>query len=293
MRWKGRERSTNVEDQRGRGGGGRAVVGGGMGLLILVLLVMCMGGNPLQVLEQAGPVLTESQPYEPTPEQEELAEFTAVVLKDTEDVWHKLFREHFGADYREPILRLFSGSVQSACGFASAAVGPFYCPLDSRVYIDLQFYELMKNKFGADGDFAQAYVIAHEVGHHVQNLIGIQDDFQQKRMQLMRRGRKADANALTVRMELQADFLAGVWAHHAQKMKGILEKGDIEEALNAAWQIGDDTLQKEAQGYIVPDAFTHGTSKQRSTWFLLGLRTGDLSLMNTFDDDHFYRVSPR
>ncbi len=292
MRWKGREQSTNVEDQRGKGG--RVAVGGGLTLLILVGVAMCMGGDPLKVLEQAGPITTESsQPYEPSPEQQELAEFTAVVLKDTEDVWHKLFVEHFGTEYREPILRLFSGSVQSACGMASAAVGPFYCPADDRVYIDLQFYELMKQKFGADGDFAQAYVIAHEVGHHVQNLIGIQDDFQKKRMQLMRRGNRADANALTVRMELQADFLAGVWAHHAQKMKGILEKGDIEEALNAAWQIGDDTLQKESQGYVVPDAFTHGTSKQRSTWFLLGLRTGDLRQMNTFDNDHFRSVSPR
>jgi predicted metalloprotease len=277
MRWKGREQSKNVEDQRGKGG--RVAVGGGLSLLILVGVAMCMGGDPLKVLEQAGPITTESsQPYEPSPEQQELAEFTAVVLKDTEDVWHKLFVEHFGTEYREPILRLFSGSVQSACGMASAAVGPFYCPADDRVYIDLQFYELMKQKFGADGDFAQAYVIAHEVGHHVQNLLGINSEVQAMQRQVS----KTEANELSVRLELQADCMAGVWGYHTQRARNMLEAGDLEEALNAASAIGDDRIQRESSGRVVPDSFTHGSSAQRVKWFRVGFESGDVAACDTF-----------
>jgi predicted metalloprotease len=212
--------------------------------------------------------------------QDEQAQFVSVVLKDTEDVWHKIFAEQLNAQYQEPQLVIFSGSSQSGCGFASAATGPFYCPQDQTVYIDLSFYDELQNRFGAPGDFAMAYVIAHEVGHHVQNLMGTLGkvhDFQ-------RQSGEKQANAASVKLELQADFLAGMWAYHADRMKDILEEGDIEEALGAANAIGDDRLQKQAQGHVVPDAFTHGTSEQRMYWFKKGYETGELGEGNTFEE---------
>ena len=249
-------------------------------MIILVVIVALLGGDPIALLEQVGtttggPATTQTQL---SPEQEELTQFVSVVLADTEDVWHDLFRR-MGRTYEEPVLVLFSGQVQSACGFASAASGPFYCPADRKLYIDLTFYEEMKQRFGAPGDFAQAYVIAHEVGHHVQNLLGTSREVQAMRSRLG----KADYNRLSVRLELQADFFAGVWAHHAQRTKHILEEGDVAEALNAANAIGDDTLQRRAQGRVVPDSFTHGTSEQRMRWFRKGLETGDLSQGDTFN----------
>jgi predicted metalloprotease len=211
--------------------------------------------------------------------EEELAEFVSVVLADTEDTWNTLFQEQVGADYPEPTLVMFTGEVKSACGFAQAAMGPFYCPADQKVYIDLSFYEDLKNQHQAPGDFAQAYVVAHEVGHHVQNVLGISSQVHRLQQQVS----KTQANDLSVRLELQADCLAGVWANHAQKTRDILEEGDIEEALNAASAIGDDRLQMEARGYVTPDSFTHGTSEQRVRWFTQGIQTGDMNQCNTFD----------
>jgi len=213
-----------------------------------------------------------------SPEEDELAEFVSVVLADTEDVWNKLFSEE-GQSYREPKLVLFTGQVQSACGFASAAVGPFYCPGDETVYIDLQFYDELRRKFGAPGDFAQAYVIAHEIGHHVQKQLGITSKVDAMRGRVS----QEEFNQLSVRLELQADFFAGVWAHHAQRMQQILEPGDINEALQAAGAIGDDRLQKQAQGYVVPESFTHGTSEQRERWFRRGFESGDMAQGDTFN----------
>lgn len=282
MRWKGRRQSSNVEDRRGQSGGRRrTAVGGGLGVIILVILVALLGGDPMTLLEQidtGASVSQSSGPVELTPQQRELSQFVSVVLADTEDVWHQLF-SRMGQRYEEPTLVLFSGSVQSACGYASAASGPFYCPADRKVYVDLAFYEELKRKFGAPGDFAQAYVIAHEVGHHVQNLLGTSRQVQSMRGRVS----EEDYNKLSVRLELQADYFAGVWAHHAQKMKGILEEGDIEEALRAANAIGDDTLQKRARGYVVPDSFTHGSSEQRQRWFLKGLQSGDPEGGDTFN----------
>ena len=210
---------------------------------------------------------------------DELAEFVSVTLKDTEDVWVKLFREELGRNYRIPTLVLFEGAVRSACGHTSSAAGPFYCPGDEKLYIDLSFYRELKEKFRAPGDFAMAYVVAHEVAHHIQRQLGITDEVHKKRGRVS----EAEYNDLSTRLELQADFLAGVWAHHAEKMKGILEEGDIEEALTAANAIGDDTIQKRSQGYVVPDSFTHGTSEQRVRWFMKGLQTGDLAQGDTFN----------
>ncbi|MEM7600714.1 MAG: neutral zinc metallopeptidase [Verrucomicrobiota bacterium] len=281
MKWRGRRASTNVDDRRRRGGGRRPVaMGGGCGLIIIVLVFALLGGDPVALLEQVGTTTPTSQsgPATLTPEQDELAQFVSVVLADTEDVWNALFRQQ-GKQYREPTLVLFSGSVQSACGYASAASGPFYCPPDQKVYVDLAFYEELKRRFGAPGDFAQAYVIAHEVGHHVQNLLGISREVQSMRNRIS----KEDYNKLSVRLELQADYLAGVWAHHAQRTKQILEEGDIEEALRAANAIGDDTIQKRTRGYVVPDSFTHGTSEQRMRWFLKGFRSGDMTQGDTFN----------
>ena len=285
MRWQTGRRSSNVEDRRGMSGRGVAGLGGG-GLLVLLLLAVVTGTNPLDLLQQAGPVAEMAgpsvsvAPEQFSAEEQRLADFSSVVLADTEDVWRELFAA-MGETYREPKLVLFTGAVQSACGFAQAAVGPFYCSGDEKVYLDLGFFDELRARHGAPGDFAQAYVIAHEVGHHVQRLLGIMDRFDDAR----RRAGKAEANELTVRLELQADFLAGVWAHHAQRARQILEEGDLEEALNAASQIGDDRLQMEAQGYVVPDAFTHGTSRQRARWFRLGFQTGDLSRGDTFAVD--------
>jgi len=276
MLWRGRKGSTNVEDRRGISGGQVAVGGGILGVIALVLNFL-LGGDgsqlPQQLPNQNVPVSAEQQAAD-----DQRAEFVGVVLKDTEDVWNTLFQQA-GKNYVEPPLVLFSGVTQSACGTASSATGPFYCPGDRKVYIDLSFYEDLQSRFEAPGDFAMAYVIAHEVGHHVQNLLGISDKVHQMRQQLS----EGEYNKYSVMLELQADFLAGVWAHHAQKTKQILEEGDIEEALTAANAIGDDRLQKQSQGYIVPESFTHGTSQQRMYWFKKGFQTGDMNQGDTFN----------
>jgi predicted metalloprotease len=281
MRWEGRRESQNVEDLRGVRPAGM-MVGGGLGTLVILLIAMFLGADPrflLRLLQPGGPAQRPQAGAPANPEQEELARFSRVVLADTEDVWGALFPERFGREYEPPILVFYDGYVETrGCGNASSAVGPFYCPLDRKVYIDLSFYDEMKRRFGASGDFAQAYVLAHEVGHHVQNLLGISDRVQR----LRQRGSEAEANALSVRLELQADYLAGVWAHYAQEMKDILERGDIDEALNCAAAIGDDRLQREAQGYTVPESFTHGTSEQRQRAFRRGFETGDLNQLESF-----------
>ena len=276
MKWQGRRGSSNVEDRRGMSTGGK-VVGGGIGTLVIVLLVYLLGGDPSSIINQGGSMTESSGPIEATEEENQMAQFVSVVLADTEEVWDKIFMEA-GATYRKPTLVLFRDQVQSACGYATAASGPFYCPGDEKVYIDLSFCDDLQTKYGAQGDFAVAYVIAHEIGHHVQNLMGILDEVQSERQRLS----EVRANQLTVRLELQADFLAGVWAHHASQMFNSLEAGDIEEALNAASSIGDDVLQKKYQGRVVPDSFTHGTAAQRSSWLRKGWQTGDLNQGDTF-----------
>lgn len=253
-------------------------VGGGLGALVIGLLAYFLGIDPEQLPQQL-PGGGGSQTEQQIPANDSMAQFIGVVLAETEDVWNPLFQAK-GRQYQEPKLVLFSGRVQSACGIAGAAVGPFYCPGDKQVYIDLSFYKALKDKLGAPGDFAQAYVIAHEVGHHVQNLLGVSEQVQS----LQKRSSEKAANELSVRTELQADYYAGVWAHHAAK-KGILETGDLEEALNAASAIGDDRLQKQSQGYVVPDAFTHGSSEQRIRWFKKGFDSGDPDLGNTFQTE--------
>jgi len=283
MRWQNQEESKNVDDRRGRS----VSVGGGIGIgaIVLALLTFLLGGNPLAVLQQASqqPTTQTTQAsagsYEPkTQEEAALSKVVKVTLKETEDVWNKLFPEQLGRNYEEPTLVLFSGRTVSACGQAQSATGPFYCPADEDVYIDLSFYEEMKTKFRAAGDFAMAYIVAHEVGHHVQHQLGITTEVEQEK----RRSSKAEANQLSVRLELQADYLAGVWTHHAEKMnlaetgRGILEEGDLEEALNSAASVGDDRIQKQARGYVVPDSFTHGTSEQRKRWFIKGLKSGNV-----------------
>jgi len=304
MRWKTGRRSENVEDRRSNGGFGgfpgggsghrrrpvrmgRRSVGGGIGTIVLVLAALYFGIDPRVLLDGSG--VAPSQPstgqvssYADAPAssggaQDELADFVSVVLADTEDTWRILFGE-LGKRYREPKLVLFSGAVRSACGFAQAAMGPFYCPADHKVYIDLSFYDELRSKFGAPGDFAQAYVIAHEVGHHVQNLLGISDKVQKARRGLD----DAEGNTLSVRLELQADCLSGVWANHADRTRQILEVGDVEEALRAAAAIGDDRLQKQARGYVTPDSFTHGSSTQRVRWFRRGMAQGELAACDTF-----------
>jgi uncharacterized protein len=282
MRWESGRRSENVEDRRGFHVSRRAA-GGGIGTIVLVLVALYFGVDPsvfLNVDQTPIPdsgTPTQSSPYSASPEEKRLADFVAVVLADTEDTWRALFRG-MGKSYEEPGLVLFSDSVESACGFASAAVGPFYCPADHKVYIDLRFYSDLKNRFGAPGDFAQAYVIAHEVGHHVQNLLGISEKVHSLR------GRMSDteANKLSVLTELQADCLAGVWAYHADKTRQILEQGDVEEGLGAASAIGDDRLQRKSRGYVTPESFTHGSSAQRTHWFKQGLTTGNIGQCNTF-----------
>ncbi len=277
MRWQGRQGSQNVEDRRR---GRNAALGGGLsiGAILIAILVWFLGGDPQQVLQQGGGAPAGGTTTTANAAEDELAQFVSVVLKDTEDVWDKLFAEQLQATYRKPTLVLFTQSVTSACGMASAATGPFYCPGDQKLYIDLSFYQDLKNRFGAPGDFAMAYVVAHEVGHHVQNLLGITDQVHRQRGRIP----KVQYNQLSVRLELQADFLAGVWAHHADRMKDILEEGDIQEALNAANAIGDDRLQKQARGYVIPESFTHGTSAQRMRWFKKGFVTGDLAQGDTF-----------
>jgi len=281
MRWEGRRGSSNVEDRRGISTRGLAT-GGGIGIVGFVaiyLIVSLLGGDPSQVLEQMQGGTTEqtTSTYEPSAEEAAMAQFVSVVLADTEEVWTKLFAES-GSEYREPTLVLFSDQVQSACGYATAASGPFYCSADEKVYIDLAFCDDLVNKLGAYGDFAVAYVIAHEIGHHVQNLVGTLDAVNQQRTRLSER----KANQLNVQLELQADFLAGMWAHYAQKMFNSLEEGDIEEALNAAAAVGDDAIQAKYQGRVVPDSFTHGTSEQRKEWFRKGWETGDYAQGDTF-----------
>jgi predicted metalloprotease len=270
----GRQGSGNVQDRRGMGG--KLALGGGVGGIIVLILSLLLGNNPLETID----VGSSSGARPTSAAEDEHAKFVSVVLKDTEDVWNALYPKEFGASYQEPALVLFSETDQSGCGFASAATGPFYCPLDNSVFIDLSFYDQLSNQFGASGDFAMAYVVAHEVGHHVQNLSGISTKVHEAREQLS----EAEGNRLSVALELQADFYAGVWAHHAQQMKNILEPGDIEEALAAANAIGDDRLQKQSQGRVVPDAFTHGTSEQRMHWFKKGFETGDVKQGNTFKE---------
>lgn len=282
MRWRGQRESDNVEDRRGISPGGIAV-GGGIGTILLVLVVMALGGDPSALLNQTQtqtqPGQTSDKPYvSQNPQEEERKHFVATVLASTEDVWRNQFKA-MGKTYREPTLVLFSGQVNSACGMAGAAMGPFYCPGDSKLYIDLSFYDELKDRFGAPGDFAQAYVVAHEVGHHVQNLLGISEQVNQLRSRLSEK----EFNKMSVRMELQADFFAGVWAHHAQRMENLLDERDIEDGLRAASAIGDDTLQRQSQGHVVPDAFTHGTSAQRVRWFRKGWDTGDINQGDTFN----------
>ncbi|MCO5247376.1 MAG: zinc metallopeptidase [Chitinophagales bacterium] len=283
MKWEGRRQSSNVEDRRGMGGGAKTLIGGGA-IGIIALLLSLFGGDTGKML---APVLQQfqnaqvetSSPQELTPEQEKLGELASTIFADTEDIWHKIFSEN-GMNYREPKMVLFTGQVSTGCGDATSAVGPFYCPADEKVYLDLDFFEELKNKFGAEGgDFAIAYVIAHEVGHHVQNLLGTND----KVRQLESRLSEADANKLSVMQELQADFYAGVWSHFEQQ---YIEPGDIEVALDAASAVGDDAIQKRMQGYVVPDAFTHGTSQQRMQWFNKGYRTGDINRGDTFNTNN-------
>ena len=280
MKWEGREESKNVIDSRRGGKATKVGAGLGLGTLIIIGLALFMGQDPSALLQQAqSQQVPQTQQAPPTQADDQLASFVKVVLKDCEDVWNVLFRKQLGMNYKEPILEIYSGKVNSACGMGTAASGPFYCPGDDKVYIDLSFYQELKNRFQAPGDFAMAYVVAHEVAHHVQNLLGITMEIQKQRGKIPEK----DYNNLQVRLELQADFLAGVWAHHAQNMKGILEQGDIEEAMNAAHAIGDDRIQMQSRGYVVPDSFTHGTSEQRMRWFRKGLESGDLRLGDTFD----------
>jgi uncharacterized protein len=280
MRWQGRRQSANVDDRR-RSPAGPIALGGGLGVIVLAVVVALMGGDPQVVLQQAagprgndgGGAVAEAQL---DPAEEQRGQFARVVLADTEDVWNRLFAEQ-GLRYREPVLVLFSGEVQSACGFAGAASGPFYCPADSKLYLDTTFFNQLDKQLGAPGDLACAYVIAHEVGHHIQNLMGTMQKMEQARRTL----EPAGYNDLSVRLELQADFFAGVCLHHAHRMKDIIEPGDVEDALRAAAAIGDDTLQRRS-GRVVPEPFTHGTSEQRLKWFRLGLETGDINRGDTF-----------
>jgi predicted metalloprotease len=280
MRWQGRKGSQNVEDRRG-GRAKKVGTGLGLGSIIIVIIALLMGENPAQMLQQfggGGQAQTQTTQTTTGGDGDELGKFVSVVLAETEEVWHKLFREQLGREYQEPVLVLFDGQTRSACGFASAATGPFYCPGDQKLYIDLSFYRQLKERFKAPGDFAMAYVVAHEVAHHVQYLLGITRQVDSQRGRIS----KTAYNDLSVRLELQADFLAGVWAHHAHRMNNILEEGDIEEALNAAHAIGDDRIQMETRGYVVPDSFTHGTSEQRMRWFTKGVKTGNLNEGDTF-----------
>ncbi len=274
--------SSNVEDRRGQRFGGRGLIGGGIGTLVLVVIGLFFGIDPRVIMGLADTVQQVQAPAEAPAGKvgapsDEMGRFVSVVLADTEQTWNTLFRQ-LGRDYQEPRLVLFTGATQTACGTGQAAMGPFYCPLDQRVYIDLAFYQQLRDRFRAPGDFAQAYVIAHEVGHHVQNQLGIMQKMDAYRQRLS----ETQYNALSVRLELQADCFAGVWAHHANNRK-LLEAGDVDEAMNAAAAIGDDTIQRRTQGRIVPESFTHGTSDQRMRWFMTGMKTGQISACNTFE----------
>jgi len=281
VRLEDERRSDNVEDLRGASfGGGMKLAGGGIGVVIVVVIALLMGVDPSQLLQQvpsSSVVAPSAGPAQSSPEEERLKDFVSAVLASTEDTWSELFRAS-GRSYVDPKLVLFSGAIQSACGFAQAAVGPFYCSLDQKVYIDLGFYRDLRNRFHAPGDFAEAYVIAHEVGHHVQNLLGISD----KVHAAQQRASESQANALSVRLELQADCLAGVWANRADHARRILDPGDIEQGLNAAAQIGDDRMQMRARGYVSPESFTHGSSEQRVRWFKRGLESGSTKSCDTF-----------
>ncbi|MBT8086438.1 MAG: zinc metallopeptidase [Gammaproteobacteria bacterium] len=283
MRWRGGRRSSNIEDRRGARAK-RGLLGGGVGTIVLVLVAMYFGVDPTPLLQgmQAGQSASTSgtRPTAEDLKNDPLADMVSVVIADTEDVWTSLFRQ-MGRRYEEPVLVMFTGQTRSACGLGQAAMGPFYCPADKKAYIDLSFYDQMRTRFRAPGDFAQAYVIAHEVGHHVQNLLGISGQVHSMKQRVS----QAQGNALSVRLELQADCLAGVWAHHADKARNILEAGDVEEALNAASAIGDDTLQRQSRGTVVPESFTHGTSAQRQRWFRTGLTSGDPDSCDTFSVD--------
>jgi len=280
MRWESGRRSDNTEDRRGMRVNGRGLAGGGIGAIILALVAMYFGVDPSVILNQAGslaPTQETHQPASSNPEEDKLKDFMSVVLADTEDVWGTLFKES-GKSYQPPTLVLYSGAVQSACGFAEAAMGPFYCPGDHKLYLDMRFFNDLAKRHDAPGDFAQAYVVAHEVGHHVQTLLGISDKVDAAR----RRASEAAGNALQVRMELQADCFAGVWAYHANQARHVLEPGDIEEALAAAAGVGDDRLQQQARGYVVPESFTHGSSAQRMRWFSRGMQDGNPGQCDTF-----------
>jgi len=287
MKWEGNRESSNVEDRRDGGGlPGRMVGGRGIGIGTIVVALLggwIFGINPITILNLLSggggmeQVQVQQAPAQRPPADDRMAKFVSTVLADTEDVWKEVFRQG-GKAYQEPRLVLFRGSTPTACGTGQSAMGPFYCPGDQKVYIDLVFYETLKNQLGAPGDFAQAYVIAHEVGHHVQNLLGITARMEETRQRVS----QVQYNALSVRLELQADCLAGVWAHHAQKARQILEKGDIEEAMNAAARIGDDALQRAGGGQVVPDSFTHGTSAQRQRWFRTGIESGSVKACDTF-----------
>lgn len=282
MKWKNRRTSSNVEDRRGTrpsgmgGIGGKGIMGGGLGIIIMIIIAL-LGGDIGSMLNPGVVNPGTEAPYETTQEEDELAQFVSVVLADTEDVWTSIFSES-GQPYTKPTMVLFSDSVQSACGVAGSSTGPFYCPADQKIYIDLSFYRELSQRFGAPGDFAMAYVVAHEVGHHVQTLLGISQKVQALRGRLS----EAEFNKRLVMLELQADYLAGVFANYVNG-RGYLEEGDIEEAINAANAIGDDRLQRQAQGYVVPDSFTHGTSAQRMKWFKLGFQYGDLDHGDTFN----------
>jgi len=277
MRWRNPRRSDNVEQ---RSGIPAKAIGGGIGGLILLIIALAFGVNPGDVIN-GGTGSSSLDQGTPLSEEEKanLTDFVSIVLADTEDTWNQLFASENLGEYREPTLVIFSGAVDSACGYAESAVGPFYCPNDEKLYIDLSFYRDLKDKYGAPGDFAQAYVIAHEVGHHVQNQLGIMDQVANAQD---RAGSNAEANRLSVKLELQADCLAGVWANNAEETRDVLEQGDVEEGINAAGSIGDDRLQMEYQGYVAPDTFTHGSSAQRTQWFNTGLETGDIYSCDTF-----------
>jgi predicted metalloprotease len=285
MRWQGGRRSENVEDRRGMAGGRQMMtMGGGCLTLLVVLGALYFGVDPRLVMQFLGGAggggqgqVQQGPPRELTPQEKERGEFVKVVLGSTEDIWAEVLQEQLGKRYQPPTLVMFTEATKSGCGFAGAAVGPFYCPADQKVYIDLGFFNELDQKYGAPGDFAQAYVIAHEIGHHIQNQLGISDEVHAAQQQVD----KAAGNQLSVRLELQADFLAGVWAHHAAK-RNIIEPGDVEEALKAASAIGDDRLQEQARGYVTPDSFTHGSSEQRVRWFRKGLASGNLEEMDTF-----------
>ena len=290
MRWRGRRVSSNVEDRRGQrgpmGAGGKGIGLGCGGVILVVVVALLTGVDPMQLLQLVSQV---QAPQDPGPSQglpggepgevtDELGQFAGVVMADTEDTWRQLFRA-MGQTYQDPTLVLFSGSVASACGYAGSASGPFYCPADGKVYLDLSFFDELERRFGAPGDFAQAYVIAHEVGHHVQNLLGISEQVQRARQQLSR----SEANELSVRLELQADCLAGVWGHHAHKYRQLLEPGDLQEAMGAAAAIGDDNIQRQSTGRVVPESWTHGSSEQRQRWLTRGLESGDPNACETFE----------